>query len=197
MATSNKNEVHSIGVIAEDSSDVDVINEILKKFSPANKFQIKKFVGNGCGKLRNKCQSWADALINKGCTHLLVVHDLDRNKESELLSVLQSKIPKAKYPNALIVIPIEELEAWLLSDEAAIQSVFSLKEPPKKYKNCEEIKSPKEELARLVWSKATKRYLNTVHNKKLAEKTSLENFRRCASFKPLDEYLKESIFKIN
>lgn len=194
MATLN-NSVQSIGIIAEDSSDIDVINEIIKKFSPPNTFHIKKFVGNGCGKLRNKCQSWADALIKKGCNHLLLIHDLDRNKESDLLSALQSKIPKEKYPNSLIVIPIEELEAWLLSDEAAIQSVFSLKERPKKYKNCEQIKSPKEELARLVWSKATKRYLNTVHNKKIAEKTSLENFRRCSSFKPLDEYIKKSIFQ--
>lgn len=194
MATSSKKRVHSIGVIAEDASDVEVVVEILKKFSPDNTFQVKKFVGNGCGKLRNKCQSWSETLFKKGCSHVLLLHDLDRNKECELRAKLQLKIPREKYPNSLIVIPVEELEAWLLSDETALQSVFSLKERPKKYKNCEEVKSPKEELGRLIWSKATKRYINTVHNKKIAEKTSLESFRRCTSFGPLDEYIINNIF---
>jgi hypothetical protein len=195
MATLSKAKVQNIGVIAEDASDVDVVVEILKKFAPENQFQVKKFVGNGCGKLRNKCQSWADVLFKKGCNHVFILHDLDRNKEAELRATLQAKVPMEKYPNSLIVIPVEELEAWLLSDETALQYVFSLKERPKRYKNCEDIKSPKEEIGRLIWSKATKRYINTVHNKKIAEKTSLENFRRCTSFKSLDSYLQDNVFK--
>ncbi len=56
-----------IGVIAEDNSDIEVIEEILKKHLNSNGFKVKKFVGNGCGKLRNKCDSWTKILIDSGC----------------------------------------------------------------------------------------------------------------------------------
>ncbi|NVO00043.1 MAG: DUF4276 family protein [Geobacteraceae bacterium] len=186
----------TIGIIAEDTSDVDVITALIGKYVDRNKFSIKKFVGNGCGKLRNKCDSWTALLFEAGCHHVLIFHDLDRNDEAKLKKLLLKKVPKEQYPNAFIVIPIEELEAWLLSDEHAIQSVFGLKAPPKKIINCEQVQSPKEHLAGLVWTLGKKRYLNTVHNKKISEKIVIENLRRCPSFKPLDDYIETTIFKL-
>lgn len=34
-----------IGIIAEDNSDVEVIEEILKKYFEENTFAVKKFIG--------------------------------------------------------------------------------------------------------------------------------------------------------
>ncbi|MEH6458820.1 DUF4276 family protein [Chitinimonas sp. JJ19] len=186
-----------IGIIAEDASDVDVISSILCKYVDRNSFSIKKFVGNGCGKLRNKCEIWVANLFQSGCHHVLVFHDLDKNDETDLRTMLESKVSQLKFPKSLIVIPVEEIEAWLLSDENAIKDVFSLKIKPKRINDCESIKSPKEHLENLVWSAEKKRYLNTTHNKKIAEKTSIDNFRRCHSFIAFDEYVKKSIFKLN
>ena len=78
-----------IGVIAEDSSDVEVICEILEKYMDSSSFSVRKFVGNGCGKLRNKCDAWARLLIKMGCDHLLLFHDLDRNKEADCTGQVQ------------------------------------------------------------------------------------------------------------
>lgn len=183
-----------IGIIAEDSSDVDVVTSILEKYSPRNKFYVKRFVGNGCGKLRNKCSIWIETLFKSGCEIVFVFHDLDRNNVSTLRAALLEKIPANKIPKSLIVIPVEELEAWLLSDQDAIQRVFSLKAKPKRYKNCESVKSPKEELEKLIWTISKKRYLNTVHNERIAQQTSLENLRRCQSFLPFDAFLKTEVF---
>lgn len=186
----------TIGIIAEDSSDVDVITSLLEKYVQRNKFSIKKFVGNGCGKLRNKCGSWATSLFEAGCHHVLVFHDLDRNDEAELKKLLFKKLPKSLFPNSHVVIPIEELEAWLLSDEAAIRDVFRLERTPPKIADCESVPSPKEHLGHLVWSIGKKRYLNTTHNKKLAERATLGNLRRCASYVAFDEYVKSAIFEL-
>lgn len=185
----------SIGVIAEDDSDIDVVRAILEKYAPRNQFCLRRFVGNGCGKLRNKCTAWANTLFAAGCQHVLVFHDLDGSNEEELRNLLEHKLPRSRYPASVIVIPIEEMEAWLLSDEFAIQSVFSLKAAPKQIRNCEQVNSPKEHLGELVWRLARKRYLNTVHNKRIAERATLDRLRRCKSFLPLDAYVQEKIFQ--
>ncbi len=182
-----------IGVIAEDNSDIAVISEIFEKYMDCSTFTIKKFVGNGCGKLRNKCGAWAKLLSSLECEHILVFHDLDRNSEIQLRRTLSKKVCKGEYPNSIIVIPIEELESWLLSDSEAIKQVFNLVKAPKKIDNCETIKSPKEHLRDIVWALGKKRYLNTVHNQKIAKNTSIINFKRCKSYEPLDKYILEKI----
>lgn len=185
-----------IGIIAEDLSDVDVVTNLLGKYVSRNKFSIKKFVGNGCGKLRNKCGSWAVTLFQAGCHYVLIFHDLDRQDEASLRKLLLKKVPKEQFPNSLVVIPIEELEAWLLSDEVAVRDVFGLKKTPRRIEHCESVNSPKEHLRCLVWSLGRKRYLNTTHNKKISKNVTIENLRRCPSYKPLDEYIKSTIFKL-
>jgi len=182
-----------IGVIAEDASDVSVINVILEKYIDKRNFTVKKFVGNGCGKLRNKCGAWAKMLAKSGCEHIMVFHDLDRNDEGEIRNELLSKVRKEDYPNSIIVIPIEELEAWLLADAKAIKEAFNLNTSPKEINNSEIISSPKEHLRDLVWKFGRKRYLNTTHNQKIAELCSLASFLRCKSYRPFDEYVREKI----
>jgi len=182
-----------IGVIAEDNSDIEVINEIFSKYLPANEYKIKKFVGNGCGKLRNKCDSWTKTLFNSGCDYVFVFHDLDRYKEQELRKDLEFKVCPVKNVNSLIVIPKEELEAWLLSDTKALEKVFSLPKEPKKIPNCELIKSPKEHIRDLVYKLGKKRYLNTVHNKKIAKEIRLTNLTRCKSFEPFGKFITERL----
>lgn len=192
MATSKMYK--TIGIIAEDKSDVEVIENILAKYVKRNQFSIKPWVGNGCGKLKNKCDIWTQILFQRGCEHVLIFHDLDRNDEKKLRNLLLEKVPKAKYPKSVIVIPIEELEAWLLSDSAAIKTTFNLLKAPKKISNCEAVASPKEELGRIVWALGKKRYLNTVHNKIISQHTTLVNLRRCTSFGTFDDYVMDEIF---
>lgn len=183
--------INNIGIIAEDDSDVDVIVEILSKYIARNKFGVKKFTGIGCGKLRNKCDSWAASLFKSGCNHVFIFHDLDRNNEKTLRKLLERKVPPGDYPNSLIVIPVEELEAWLLSDSDAIQKTFSLSKAPKKIHECENVESPKEHLGEVVWHLGKKRYVNTIHNKKISQFTALAHLRRCPSFELFDKYVSE------
>lgn len=194
MATLKKRESMKLGVIAEDKSDVEVVSAILEKYAPKNDFVVKKFVGNGCGRLRNKCRTWTETLLKGGCAHVLIFHDLDRNEEAKLFKALRDKVPVREFPNSLIVIPIEEMEAWLLADEDAISKAFSLKQSLKRVPDPENVQSPKEEIGHIVWSAAKKRYVNTVHNVKIASVASRDNFMRCSSYAKLDEYLSNTVF---
>lgn len=192
MATLSMSKV--IGVIAEDKSDVEVVEALLSKYVSKNKFSIKRFVGDGCGKLKNKCDSWTKMLFASGCHHVFVFHDRDRETEFELRKLLDKKLPKELFPRSLIVIPIEELEAWLLSDPVALKEVFNLPKVPKAIADCEAVPSPKEFLERLIWSIGKKRYVNTMHNRKIAERVSLESLVKCSSYIPFDKYVRDEVF---
>ncbi|MDF5832226.1 DUF4276 family protein [Pseudomonas syringae] len=180
------------GIIAEDKSDVDVIKEFLAKYLKPSEFSVKHFVGQGCGKLKSKCQAWAVNLKKSGCDHIIIFHDLDRNDEAKLRSELNAKLSSPGTPLTLVVIPTEELEAWLLADLDAIKLTFPHPSSvwAKKIPHAETIKSPKEFLQKLVHQSCKKIYMNTTHNKAIAANARLENLLTCKSYAPFDEYMK-------
>lgn len=182
-----------IGVIAEDISDVDVIEEIIAKKRKRNYFKIKKFVGHGCGKVRSKCRDWASNLRIQRCALLIVMHDLDENNLDELRAELQNALCPSPIAKHIIVIPIREIEAWLLADHHAINKTFGLH--LKKITNPEEIRRPKERLRDLVYLKSNKSkvYVNTIHNRRIAANASLKELGRCSSFVPLNDFLSHAL----
>lgn len=182
-----------IGVIAEDNSDLDVIYELTCKIIKENQFSFARFVGHGSGRLRRKCRAWAQNLSDRGCTHIIVVHDLDRSVEHELRSLLQAQLENLHFETSIVLIPIEEVEAWLIADPMALKAVFNMNKAPKVPKRPETIQSPKEYLARLVRKDSKAQYLNTVHNRRIASALALSSLERCPSFQPLPGFL-ERIF---
>ena len=74
-----------IGVIAEEHNDIDVIYQLTCRLTPENTFTFSRRVAHGCGRLANKCQSWSRDLVRRGCTHLIVIHDLDDKDQNTLI----------------------------------------------------------------------------------------------------------------
>jgi hypothetical protein len=179
-----------VGVIAEDISDVDVVKVIIKKIAH-KKFGIKYFVGHGCGRLRNKGRAWAQALKERGCQLLVLIHDLDANRVDQLLSAIRQALDPSPIEEHVIVIPVRELEAWLLADHKAIEKTFKFKKTLKKIANPEAIQHPKEYLRDLISQRSERRiiYVNTAHNEKIAENCAISSLERCASFKPLEDFI--------
>lgn len=178
-----------IGVIAEEKNDIEVLYQLTCKVIDEKSFRFSKFVGHGCGKLRRKCRAWAQDLLIRGCTCLVIMHDLDKKDVNGLRQQLEKAIEHLRYDASLILIPIEELEAWLLCDAHALKCVFRMKQPPKIPKHPEQIVSPKEYLKSLVKKNCKKNYINTIHNKMIASNMTIANLQSCPSFSPYPEFL--------
>ena len=181
-----------IGIIAEEDNDVDVLRELTCKILQEKRFSFKKFVGHGCGKLRQKCRAWAFSLLKQGCSFLVVVHDLDERKEHELRAELEGKIGKIQFTLTVILIPVREIEAWLLSDPKALKRVFRMSRIPKITTRPETIPNPKRFLSNLVSSHSRKQYINTIHNRQIANQLILESLNRCPSFSRYPRFLSQA-----
>jgi hypothetical protein len=185
-----------IGIIAEDDSDIYVLTQLAKKLT-TKRFSVSKFIGKGCGALKRKTPGWCSALAQKGCASVVVVHDRDRHDEGTLRRELEHVLAGVRMGVRVVVIPCEELEAWLLSDTKALQSAMNLHTVPKVIAHPEAIVGPKEHLAKLVLTHSknkSKRYVNTVHNPLIAEVLSASAIsRRCPSFKHFQRFIKQAI----
>ena len=178
-----------IGVIAEDNNDVDVLYEITCKLTKENSFSFKKFVGHGSGMLRRKCTAWAKNLLLRGCTHLVVLHDLDENNENELRKKLNDCVKNIKFKGYVILIPVKELEAWLLTDSKSLKDVFHMARLPKLPNNPEAVRRPKEKLKEIIWKYTSQYYFNTIHNRKIAASCRISKLKMCKSFRPYPVFI--------
>ena len=182
-----------IGIIAEDDSDVDCLKSFIKRILANKQVSFKKFVGQGCGKISKKAHAWAEIFKAQGCTSLILLHDLDRNNKTSLLKKLNESLLPSPIEKYLICIPIEELEAWLLSDANAIKQVFNINQNISLPANPETTNSPKEFLGKFVRKETNKKvdYINTRHNLKIAEIIDISLiFDKCSTFQQFQNFIK-------
>jgi hypothetical protein len=171
-----------LGIIAEDNSDVEVLKEIALAILRPKKCGVKRFVGNGCGRLRKKCGAWAEILVRQGCPWIIVAHDLDQNNEGKLRSELEHAIANVNARVTVVLIPIREIEAWLMYDSDALRIVFNGQRNPRLPGDPESIHDPKKSLRNLVWQAFKKDYVSTIHNGRIASRIDLNQLKKAKSF---------------
>jgi len=184
-----------IGFIAEDMSDVNVLKILACKLT-ARRFSTSHFVGKGCGPLKRKIPGWCKAFATKGVQSVVVVHDLDRNSEHELRTALTELLRGSEFKTKAVVIPVEELEAWLLSDERAVQVALRLRAKPKPVHRPETVPSPKEYLAAMIRENSKQRltqYVNTVHNAMIARALNTSKLSKCPSFDQYAQFIRAAL----
>lgn len=182
------------GIIAEDKSDVLSTGILIRRIARNNGIGVKGRSKNGCSILLRKCKDWAINLYESGCSLLVVVHDSDGKDPKVIMKEIRNKLDSCPIVDNLIVIPIQELEAWLLSDPEAIKKALKLKKVPKVKSNTELIDSPKEYLGKAInrASENEKLYINTKHNSMISEIISINIIRKkCPSFVPFYNFIVE------
>jgi len=182
----------TIGIIAEDDSDVECVKHFVRRIHPGRPIGFKKFVGQGCGKISRKANAWAKVLKLQGCNAIILLHDLDRNNKTDLYDKITKAFLPSPVKNHFICIPIEELEAWLLSDEVAFNSVFNITRTNYLPLHPETVPSPKEFIRKTVRRETNKKvdYINTKHNSKLAECVNINMLSgKCMSFQELKGFV--------
>jgi hypothetical protein len=183
-----------LGLIAEDQSDVDVISALARKIS-TKEFAIRKRLGYGCGRIHAKANAWSRELSKDGCTLLMVVCDADDNDVRALHARLSAALLPCPIPQSVVVIPVREIEAWLIADNAAVTKALKLQKVLKHQPNPEALVNPKERLREIVHerSEGRTRYLNTIHNVKIAKYATISRLRRCKSFGVFEDFLTSNL----
>ena len=181
----------TLGIIAEDKSDVAVLRELTLTLLRPQKVGFKHFVGHGCGKLRRKRRAWADNLVRSGCRWIVLIHDLDRNIEARLRHELETAIANVNSRSSIVLIPVRELEAWLLYDPNALRLAFNGHSLPRLAGDPQLIEDPKLALGNVVWRAFRKKYVNTIHNERIAKKINPVRLQRSSSFRPFGPFIDE------
>jgi len=185
----------SIGIIAEDDSDVVSIKILIERIIN-KKIGVKPYVGKGSGKLIRKCNSWAKLLYKQGCNLLIIIHDSDSNPPQLIHDKVLTALGSCLFSRYFICVPVQELEAWLLSDASGIMNAMNLQKLPKIDGEPENINSPKEYLGSIIEKASEKRrlYINTKHNQLIAQHVSIASIqKKCPAFTPFIRFIKTNI----
>lgn len=182
----------TLGMIVEGASDYDVLNTLLGRMC-RTRYRVLRVLSRGCGKLRTKGEAFARDLKVRGCSALVVAQDLDDQDFSVLSDSLTCLTEAVHFDKKCIVIPIREIEAWLLSDEYGIRAAFpSLRKVPAATPSPEGVLDAKGRLYDIVLAASNKRleYACSSDNVRIAKNVDIEKIRaKCPSFSAFAEFV--------
>jgi hypothetical protein len=74
-------------------------------------------------------------LRDEGCTRLIVIHDLDDRHLATFRHQIVSALGRSPIARHIVVIPVREIEAWLLADVQAVGKIAKPHRPPRAIPN--------------------------------------------------------------
>lgn len=176
------------GVIGEDRSDVETLKVIIRKLAKNENVQIKSKGYGSCGEMLRKGATQLKAFEKLNCTRFIACYDSDRATAKDRKKELIEKVftPAALSGECCALVPIQELESWILADLKAVTNVIKSWRPENEEKNPEKINDPKEYLEKLSRKNHRPLYSHATHNPIVAKYLDLDKVHeRCISFHPL------------
>jgi hypothetical protein len=188
-------------VVAEDDSDFKCLDLLIKRLAKDNSISIKGQGFGSCSIMLNKAakilQSWDKKEEYK---KFIICYDRDKETIQKRYEEVIRKIIKPsgikKSENLIcILIPTEEIEAWILADLKAVSNVIPSWQPKQLFPNPETIANPKEELRRLSREgKSKPLYRHETHNEQVMKYLDLEIVKKkCPSFVELAQFIENDI----
>lgn len=182
----------SFGIVAEDASDAETLKQLVKRAVGENQ-KIHTIGCGGCGSLCRKGSRHLKNFQRLGVTRFIVCHDADGDEQKAMEireKVLAQVIRPSGCQPACALVPVQELEAWMIADHEAIAAVipsFQLQEvarpelqanPKGWLENASRVKS-----ARPLYRHAT-------HNPRVAEHIRISVlYQKCPSARVLFDFL--------
>ena len=113
-------------VLAEDRSDIESLVVLIRRTSGNEHMPVHKKGFGGCGELCRKAWSHIKVFSERGASRFIICHDSDGVDPAVVKKkVLDSIVTKTEAPNNYcIVVPVQELEAWIIADEEAISKAI-------------------------------------------------------------------------
>jgi hypothetical protein len=182
------------GIIGEDSSDVDTLKVIVRRLANNTALPIVVKGYHGCAEMLRKGARQLRSFSDRGVTRFVICYDADRSSPRDRYREAESKIwIEAEIAgDCCIVIPVQELEAWILADLPSITRVIKGWAPLDLTCPPESVNDPKEYLQKLSRERERQRprYVHAIHNEKVAHHLDLKKIAaRCPSFVPLHDFV--------
>ena len=185
-----------IGLLGEGSSDTKMIQCLIRRITDNQRIRIETMGCGSKGNLLKKGLRFINACKDQGLKYFVVCMDADgSDPEPARQAILERVIYPAQVDaQSCCVVPVQEIEAWILADLSAVTKVFTSWKP-KPHKNPEGQANPKEYLESL--SKADNkrpRYSHQVHNEHVAKHLELSKvYQACPSFRPFQDFIEERL----
>jgi Domain of unknown function (DUF4276) len=185
-------------ILGEDRSDAETLCVLVRRLL-GQRFPNKQLPAlypkgyHGWAELVRKGPRDLRALHSLGWQRFIVCVDADGPDPAPRHKVILAQvIKKAQVPSeTCALVPVQELEAWILADIEQVSEIIAAWRPSPITKP-EGIASPKEHLRRLSRDPVTKkaRYNEVRDNKRMASHLRLEIVhKKCKSFRPLVKFV--------
>ena len=186
-------------ILAEDKSDVACLEVLIKRLKNNDSEKIKGKGFKSCGNMLNQGKRALKAHEQLGYNKFIICYDRDKDTVQQRYQEVISKIIKPsgikiKKDNICILIPVEEIEAWILADIQAVSKVFPSWKPIQNFPTPESVINPKEKLKQLSQIKKSKPlYIHDRHNQDILKHVDLKTVKdKCPSFKKLANFIEEN-----
>lgn len=185
-----------IGILAEDRSDADALKVIVRRLSSTPNVTVKAKGFSGCGELCRKAGAYLNDFETQGITRVVICHDADGPDPGPALAKVHEGLRQrgvALGGSRRIIVPVQELEAWIIADEAAIAAVIPLLRI-RPVARPETQGSPKEWLiGESSRGRSRPLYVPTTYNARVAEHLDFAKVSaKCPSFNPLMTFVNEA-----
>lgn len=178
-------------ILGEDKSDVEMLNTLVRRIAKTSNLTIRTKGYTGCSELLCKGAKQIKAYYALGISKFIICYDSDRSPAKEHYDAIIEKIIKKSGISGAFcaLVPIQEIESWILADLQAVAKIIPSWKPPKEFSNPEMQNDPKEYLEKLSRAANNKPlYVHAIHNPKVADHLNLEAIvNKCPSSLPLFE----------
>lgn len=183
-------------VLTEDDYDFQTFKKIIRRLANNPRLPIGGRGWDGCTEMMNKSARFLMALQPPPDHRCIVVHDCDGKDEVALRAEVMRRIvkPASLKNECCVVLPREEVEAWILADFNAIKQFAPSWEVPKnEIANPENVGGAKERLHKLSRDAKLRPRISEANNPRLAELLDLQVVeKKCPSFKVLADFVRKA-----
>lgn len=183
-----------LAVLAEDKSDYETLKILIRRLLDEPQLAVRGKGYGGCGELFSKGARDITTWNKLGSKKFVICVDADGDEQGRRNRIKSDVVDKTTVAaGCCVLVPVEEIEAWILADVAAVGKVIT------GWKNAsslniqspESIRRPKERLEELSRGDNFKpRYSHASHNPAVARHLDLQRIeKKCPSFKRLKEFL--------
>jgi Domain of unknown function (DUF4276) len=181
------------GIVGEDNSDVEVLKHLIRRIAGDQSLTIKSKGYHGCHEMLRKGADQIRAFNTAyDINRFVICYDSDKEDPQARFEAIKEQIVQKTKLGAefCALVPVQEIEAWVLADLAAVSKVILSWKPDVTIPSPESINDPKEHLKKLSRRYKKPLYSPPTHNPEVAKHLDLQTvWNKCPSFRPLHAFV--------